>query len=95
MQLNGIADIVDVQCADLTKGLDFSADIVVSNLMADLVILLSESVAEHLKGKSVYIAGGILSEKEKLVRKALVDAGFFVESVIYEGEWCAIAAKRA
>ena len=93
VKLNGVADIVDVQCADLTKGLDFSADIVVSNLMADLVIKLSESVAKHLKGKSVYIAGGILAEKEELVREALSESGFSVESVIYEEEWCAIAAR--
>ncbi|NCB41493.1 MAG: 50S ribosomal protein L11 methyltransferase [Clostridia bacterium] len=93
VKINSVSDIVDVQCANLTEGLDFCADIVVSNLMADLVIMLSESVAKHLKGKSVYIAGGILSEKESLVRKALTDAGFIVESVIYEDDWCAIAAK--
>lgn len=92
IRINGVGHIVDVQCADLTKGLDFSADIVVSNLMADLVIILSESVAKHLKGKSVYIASGILVEKEELVRQALTDAGFSVDTVLYEGEWCAIAA---
>ena len=95
VELNGVAGIVDVQYADLTEGLNFSADIVVSNLMADLVIRLSESVAGHLKGKAVYIAGGILSQKEPLVRDALVDAGFTVETVLYEEEWCAIAARRA
>lgn len=95
VQLNGLTDIIDVQCADLTEGLNFSADIVVSNLMADLVIRLSKSVAGHLKGEAVYIAGGILSQKEALVRKALIDAGFTVETVLYEEEWCAIAARRA
>ena len=92
-KLNGVSELIDVRHADLTKGLNFSADIVVSNLMADLIILLSKDVAGHLKGKSVYIAGGILSEKEGLVRAALLEAGFCIESVIYEEEWCAIAAR--
>ncbi len=92
---NGVSDRVEVKCADLTKNVDFIADVVIANLMADLVVMLSKDVAKHLKGKSIYIASGILKEKENFVREALLSEGFEVLEVLYEDEWCAIASKRS
>lgn len=91
---NGVSDRVEARCADLTENVDFMADVVIANLMADLVVMLSKDVAKHLKGKSVYIVSGILKEKEDFVREALSRTGFKVLNVLYEEEWCAIASKQ-
>lgn len=90
--LNGFSDIVRTEEGDLTKGVDFKADIVVANLMADLVKVLTKDVAVHLEKDGVYISSGILLEKEDDVKQTLDECGFKVIDVIRKGEWCAIAA---
>lgn len=90
--LNGFSDIVRTEEGDLTKGVDFKADIVAANLMADLVKVLTKDVAVHLEKDGVYISSGILLEKEDDVKQTLDECGFKVIDVIRKGEWCAIAA---
>ena len=88
--LNGFSDIVRTEEGDLTKGVDFKADIVAANLMADLVKVLTKDVAVHLEKDGVYISSGILLEKEDDVKQTLDECVFKVIDVIRKGEWCVI-----
>ncbi len=90
---NGVSEKVRSIYGDLTKGLNEKADIVVANLMADLVVMLTADVAAHLKGKSIYISSGILIEKKQMVAAAIEEKGFQILDILEEGEWCAIAAQ--
>lgn len=92
-ELNHLSDKIRVKEGDLTKGLEERADIVVANLMADLVILLSKDIAAHLKGKGIFISSGILIEKQEQVVAAIQECGFRILNIMEEGEWCAIAAQ--
>ncbi len=96
VELNGLSDRVKVQYGDLTKGVDYKADIVVANLMADLVKFLTGDVARHMKKGGVYISSGILLELKDELCDFIKAAGFEIIEV-YENEkdggWCAIAAK--
>lgn len=89
---NHVEDRVTVTEGDLTKGIDFQADLIVANLMADLVMRLSEDVQAHLKDGGIYLSSGILIEKKEPVTKALEKAGFTVLEIMEKGDWCAIAA---
>ncbi|QAT42691.1 50S ribosomal protein L11 methyltransferase [Aminipila luticellarii] len=91
--LNGFADRVTIQYGDLTKGIDYRADVVVANLMADLVMMLSCDVAKHLKDGGIFISSGILIEKEGQVSEAIRKNGFEVIEIAEQGDWCAIAAR--
>lgn len=93
VELNGVSDVVKIQSGDLTKGIDYKADVVVANLMADLVMMLSCDVAKHLKGKGVFISSGILVEKKEKVSEAIINNGFEIVEVLEQGDWCAIAAR--
>lgn len=93
VRLNGAEASVRVQQGDLTKGVDFKADIIVANLMADLVMALASDAGKHLKSGGVFISSGVLTEKKAVVCEAIREAGFKIEEVLEEGEWCAIAAK--
>lgn len=93
VQLNKCDDNVRVIEGDLTKGIDFKGNIIVANLMADLVMMLSKSAREHLEDGGIFISSGILADKEKVVSEAITDAGFTIEEVMVDGEWCAIAAR--
>ena len=90
--LNHVEDIASARYGDLTKGVDFKADIVVANLMADLVIMLSRDAANHMLPGGVYISSGILDEKVVPVVDAMRGLGFRILEVRQDGMWCAVAA---
>lgn len=90
--LNRCSDKVKVCHGNLVEGIDFKADIIVANLMADLVIKLSGHAAKHLNPGGVYISSGILTEKKELVAEAIRDCGFEIAEIRNDGIWCAIAA---
>lgn len=92
---NNLTDRVQVIQGDLTKGVDFCADIVLANLMADLVKILSADVAKHMCPGGIYISSGILAELSEEVRKVIEACGFDILEVRKKGEWCAIAATRS
>ena len=94
LALNHVEQIASAQYGDLTKGIDFKADVIVANLMADLVVMLSQDVAEHLLPGGRYISSGILTEKMPEVVDAMRALGFAVMEVREDGMWCAIAAKK-
>lgn len=90
--LNNCHERVIVRQGNLVEGIDFKADVVAANLMADLVMLLSEHVAKHLNDGGVYISSGILVEKQELVAETIKKCGFDILEIKEDGMWCAIAA---
>ncbi|HHU18111.1 MAG TPA: methyltransferase, partial [Clostridiales bacterium] len=93
VELNRLSSKIQVMEGDLTKGLDVKADIVVANLIADLIILLSKDISAHLRGKGIYISSGILIEKKEQVASEIEKCGFKILEILEEEEWCAIAAQ--
>lgn len=91
--LNHTEKIARAAYGDLTKGVDYRADIVVANLMADLVMMLSEDAAKHMTADGVFISSGILVEKEETVKTHLENQGYTIEEIKEDGEWCCIVAK--
>lgn len=91
--LNGVSDAAKAQYGDLTKGIDYKADIVVANLMADLVMMLSEDAAKHMQPGGLFISSGILVEKEVQVVEHLRGQGFGIVEVREDGGWCCIVCR--
>lgn len=94
VSLNGCGGSVRVQQGNLVDSVEFEANIIVANLMADLVVQLSAPAAEHLLPGGIYISSGILVEKEAATTEAIKKAGFEILEICEDGMWCAIAAKR-
>lgn len=92
-QINHCGDNVKFQKGDLTKGIDFKADIVVANLMAEIVIMLTASVKKHMNPNAVFISSGILVEKKQKVIDALKDEGFEICETLDRDGWSCIMAK--
>lgn len=91
---NGLEGRIGIRQGNLMDGIDYEPDIIVANLMADLVMMLSPAAATQLRPGGVYITSGILDIKEDVVKKAIEDAGFDIMDVLADGEWRAIAAVR-
>ena len=91
---SGTVPSVKAVVGDLTEGIDYKADVVVANLLADLVMKLTSSVAEHMNEVAVYITSGILLDKQEQVTACLTENNFEIIDIIEDGEWCAIAATK-
>ena len=91
---NGLEGRISIMRGNLMDGIDYEPDIIVANLMADLVMMLSPAAAAQLRPGGLYITSGILDIKEEVVKKAIEDAGFDIIEVLADGEWRAIAAAR-
>lgn len=91
---NGLEDRIRIRQGDLTEGVDVKADIIVANLMADLVMKLAPAACDHLEQGGAFISSGILLEKKDLVAAAVGRAGFTLEMIARDGEWCAILARK-
>lgn len=92
LELNKVTHVAKAQYGDLTKGIDFKADVVVANLMADLVMMLSGDVAKHILPGGKYISSGILVEKRDQVADVIRGCGFEIIEIKEDGMWCAIVA---
>ena len=91
-ELNNVSDRAKAIVGDLTAGVDYKANIVVANLLADIVMRLSKDAKRHLGEKGIFITSGILTEKSEAVEKCMIECGFEIVEKAILGEWCSIVA---
>lgn len=95
---NGVADRFTGICGNLTQQLSGNPDVpqkyqvVAANIVADIVILLSQDAPKFLDRDSVYIVSGIIDMREQDVLLALTDT-FSVIERREENGWIAMALK--
>lgn len=76
------------------KGVTQEADIIVANILADILIYLTEDAYRLVKDEGYLIMSGIISEKWDMVRESAEKAGFFLETHMVQGEWNACVFKK-
>ena len=91
---NGLTEKITVRYGDLTEGVEYRAEIIVANLMADLVARLSPAAAAHLAAGGWYITSGILDIRGEAVSRAIRAAGFDIVKILRDGEWRAVVARK-
>ncbi|MDO4793216.1 MAG: 50S ribosomal protein L11 methyltransferase [Filifactor alocis] len=91
---NELKGQIRVMEGNLVDKVDGRYDIVVANIMADVIILLTSSVKDFLKEGGSFIASGIINEKREEVIRALEENGFVLSDSLQRGEWNALVARR-
>jgi len=69
-------------------------DIVVANILADVIIPLSDVIGENLKSGGIFIVSGIINTKEEEVRRALLKNNFDIIEVNKMGDWVSFVAQH-
>ena len=70
-------------------------DIVVANILADVLIPLSDIVPKHLKEGGYFITSGIIDTKEEEVVKVIeANPHFKIVEVTRQNEWSSVTARR-
>lgn len=80
---------------DKLQNINFKADIIVANIIADVIIDLSKDVALCLKDNGVFIASGIIKDRKLSVIEALEKNGFDLIEQFEKGEWVALVSTQA
>ncbi len=90
--LNEVQETVSVCHGDLLSVVSIKAQIIVANIMADIVMTLTQEIKGYLKPKGLYIASGIILNRLDEVKNHLILHNFEILKVRVKGEWAAVAA---
>lgn len=93
VQNNNVANIVEVKHGNLMEVISEKADIIVANIIADIIKLLSKDIRKYLKNNGLFITSGIILDKINEVKESLEANGLEVIKVNLDGEWAAITSK--
>jgi ribosomal protein L11 methyltransferase len=90
---NRVANTVKVERGDLFERVTGKADIVVSNIIADIIIKMTANVKEYLKSGGIFIASGIIKDRIEEVITVMEQNNLeIVEKLILNG-WGALASR--
>lgn len=91
--LNGVQDRIAFHQGDLTSQVEGSFQIICANIVADVIIRLSEDAGRYLAKNGIFITSGIIDTREQDVLNALEQNGFQVIERRTSGGWVALACK--
>lgn len=94
IELNVNMENIQVATGDLLRGVDIKANVIVANILADILVNLTDDAYRLLKNEGYLIMSGIISEKWNMVRESVEAAGFFLETHMIQGEWHACVFKK-
>lgn len=92
-EINHVEDRFTGICGNLTDQVTGTYDIVVANIVADVIIMLTKDVEQFMKPDTVYLMSGIIDTREQDVLTA-VEQHFTIIDRKEEKGWVAPSAKR-
>ncbi|EGK12654.1 ribosomal protein L11 methyltransferase [Desmospora sp. 8437] len=92
IRLNGLEQRIAVRQGNLLQGVRESADGVISNILAEIIIQFTDDLPRVIHPGGWFIASGVIAQKEEDVVRALSQAGFRVTDRLQEGDWVAMTA---
>lgn len=92
--LNRVDTVTDYRQGDLTETVSGQYRVVCANIVADVIMLLAETVGDFMTEDAVFLCSGILDTRAEEVKSALERAGFTVTETHIESPWVAYAAQR-
>jgi ribosomal protein L11 methyltransferase len=94
-KLNKVNDIVSVSQNNLLDGIiPESADVVVANILAEVIVRFTDDVSSVLRENGYFIASGIIQQKKDLVKEAMLKAGMVIAETVLMEDWVAIVARK-
>jgi ribosomal protein L11 methyltransferase len=95
IKLNKVNHVVTVNQNNLLDGVEEdSADLIVANILAEVILRFTDDAAKVLKPGGIFIASGIIQPKKDQVKEGLMASGFEITETILMEDWVALIAKR-
>ncbi|MGC4107134.1 MAG: 50S ribosomal protein L11 methyltransferase [Thermomicrobiales bacterium] len=97
-ELNGVADRLKVELGSVGTGEPFEGevyDVVLANIIARILIDLSEALVRHTKPGGHLVLAGIIQQREEDVTAAFAEQGARVETRRQHDDWVSLVLVRA
>lgn len=91
---NYLKEKITVSQNDLLKGVHHQANIIVSNILADILLHLVDDAWDNLLEEGFLITSGIIDAKQQLVRDKLENKGFHIVKTSQDEHWISFIAKK-
>ncbi|NLY08639.1 MAG: 50S ribosomal protein L11 methyltransferase [Tissierellia bacterium] len=92
-QINHMDDRVKFVEGDLFHCLEGKAEIIVSNIVAEVIASMVDDLKRFLSGEGLLILSGIIHDRVEMLENALAKAGFRLIEKTVDGEWVAMVAE--
>ena len=86
-------DNIEILEGNLIDVIDGKADIVVANIIAEVICILTQDVSRVIKQGGYFVTSGIIHDRVDMVVEKLNECGFEVEKINKDGEWNCIIAR--
>lgn len=94
-ELNGMqAPRYTILEGDLVDKISGEYDVVLANIVADAIKLLSPAIPNFLKSNGIYIVSGIIAERGDEVQDCLTECGFNVTERHEHGGWLCLVCRK-
>ncbi|SDK37654.1 50S ribosomal protein L11 methyltransferase [Natronincola ferrireducens] len=93
VKLNHIADKIDIRKGNLMEVVTEKADVIVANIIAEVIMILSKDIKKFLKTNGTFIASGIILDKIDVVKENLLSIGLDIIKIETMGEWAVVVSK--
>lgn len=93
-ELNNVAHLIEARENNLLKDIDFKADVIVANILAEIILLCVEDAYQVLNHGGRFITAGIIKRKQELVEAKMKEAGFKIMEVNEMENWVSIMAEK-
>ncbi|WP_165212903.1 50S ribosomal protein L11 methyltransferase [Streptococcus tangpeifui] len=85
---------IHVATGNLLEGVEQEASVIVANILADILVNLTDDAYRLVKDEGYLILSGIIAEKLDLVLEAAYSSGFLLETQMIQGEWHTLIFKK-
>ncbi|SEH60304.1 [LSU ribosomal protein L11P]-lysine N-methyltransferase [Halobacillus karajensis] len=92
--LNGVENKVTAKVNDLLEGVDWEADLIVSNILAEIIIKFTNDAYRVVKPGGYFITCGIISGRKEMVHDRLIQSGFEIVETNKMEDWISIIARK-
>ena len=92
-EINSVLDKTEFLVGDLAEKVSGKYEIVCANIVADIIMRLTENVKDFMYDDSLFICSGIIDIRKDEVEKNLIESGFEIVETLTIENWYAYAAK--
>lgn len=94
IELNPNTDKISISANNLLEGIEQQAEVIVANILADILVLMTDDAFRLVKDEGYLIMSGIIADKADKVIASAENAGFFLETRMTQGEWNCVIFKK-
>ncbi len=94
VKLNKVSNRVTVSQNNLLNGITGTADVIVANILAEIILRFVEDAFSLVKPGGHFITAGIIQQKKQDVKTGLLKAGFEIVETLTMEDWVSFIARR-